>query len=255
MPCRSGCVVSERSMDEQRPYSYSGRAQNVSEHNTIPLPLANGSRWGVWAFTFYWIISGICLSGVTIGSTLLAYGISPGQAVACVVAAGIITGLSSVACGWYVLDCCLCAFADGLRQAGNETSCWLHSLGSLLVWYERRVRRCHNPSILLRLLVRSASLSRRSLYGSCHRCDMASILDLAEFNSRVRAYHRSAADRAARLVLDVLCLRIHQSREIGQAIDWLCHRIHRHLHRPDHLGCFGSWRRREVVVDSEHSSE
>ena len=255
MPCRSGCVVSERSMDEQRPYSYSGRAQNVSEHNTIPLPLANRSRWGVWAFTFYWVISGICLSGVTIGSTLLAYGISPGQAVACVVAAGIITGLSSVACGWYVLDCCLCAIADELRQAGNETSCWLHSLGSFLIWHERRVRRCHNPSILLRLLVRSASLSRRGLYGSRNWCNMASVLDLAELHSRVRARYWAALDRTIRLVLDVLCLRIHQSRKTGQAIHWLCDCVPRYLYRANHLGCFSSWRRREVVVDSKHISE
>jgi NCS1 family nucleobase:cation symporter-1 len=69
-------------------------------------------------FLGYWTVSGSCISAWSTGSTLLAFGLSPQQAIAVVVSAlissgnnssdfvkfqvvgGILAGLLAVACGW-----------------------------------------------------------------------------------------------------------------------------------------------------------
>ncbi|OAT01637.1 NCS1 allantoate transporter [Blastomyces dermatitidis ER-3] len=65
----------------------------------IPIP-PERRTWGVWGYFGYWTVSGSCIFAWTIGSTLLAFGLSPQQAIACVVVGGILTGLLAVACGW-----------------------------------------------------------------------------------------------------------------------------------------------------------
>ncbi|OAL64937.1 hypothetical protein A7C99_3416 [Trichophyton rubrum] len=50
----------------------------------IPIPL-DRRTWGVWGYA---------------GSTLLAFGLSPQQAIGCVAVGGIFTGILAVACGW-----------------------------------------------------------------------------------------------------------------------------------------------------------
>ncbi|KAJ5755857.1 hypothetical protein N7533_005400 [Penicillium manginii] len=51
-------------------------------------------------FLGYWTVSGSCISAWSTGSTLLAFGLSPQQAIAVVVVGGILAGLLAVACGW-----------------------------------------------------------------------------------------------------------------------------------------------------------
>ncbi|KAL2000405.1 hypothetical protein VTN02DRAFT_3170 [Thermoascus thermophilus] len=65
----------------------------------IPIP-PERRTWGVWGYFGYWTVSGSCISAWTTGSTLLAFGLNPRQAIGCVAAGGIITGLLAVACGW-----------------------------------------------------------------------------------------------------------------------------------------------------------
>ncbi|DAA79460.1 TPA_exp: hypothetical protein A8136_0233 [Trichophyton benhamiae CBS 112371] len=65
----------------------------------IPIP-PDRRTWGIWGYTGYWMVSGSCISAWTIGSTLLAFGLSPQQAIGCVAVGGVFTGLLAVACGW-----------------------------------------------------------------------------------------------------------------------------------------------------------
>ncbi|KAM4060585.1 purine-cytosine permease family protein [Hirsutella rhossiliensis] len=65
----------------------------------IPIP-PDRRTFGVWSYLGYWTVAGSCLSAWSTGSTLLAFGLSPPQAIGAVVVGGIITGLLAVACGW-----------------------------------------------------------------------------------------------------------------------------------------------------------
>ncbi|KAM5493298.1 hypothetical protein McaMca56_006623 [Microsporum canis] len=65
----------------------------------IPIP-PERRTWGALGYIGYWMVSGSCISAWTIGSTLLAFGLSPQQAIGCVAIGGILTGLFAVSCGW-----------------------------------------------------------------------------------------------------------------------------------------------------------
>ncbi|KAJ9312560.1 hypothetical protein DTO271D3_7107 [Paecilomyces variotii] len=65
----------------------------------IPIP-PERRTWGIWGYFGYWTVSGSCISAWSTGSTLLAFGLSPRQAIGCAAAGGVITGLLAVACGW-----------------------------------------------------------------------------------------------------------------------------------------------------------
>lgn len=65
----------------------------------IPIP-PDRRTYGVWSYFGYWTVSGSCISAWSTGSTLLAFGLSPQQAIGVVIIGGFITGLLAVACGW-----------------------------------------------------------------------------------------------------------------------------------------------------------
>ncbi|OAQ59133.1 uracil permease [Pochonia chlamydosporia 170] len=65
----------------------------------IPIP-PERRTYGFVSYMAYWTVSGSNISAWTVGSTLLAFGLTPQQAIAAVVVGGIITGLLAVACGW-----------------------------------------------------------------------------------------------------------------------------------------------------------
>ncbi|KIH92767.1 hypothetical protein SPBR_02427 [Sporothrix brasiliensis 5110] len=65
----------------------------------IPIPPARRT-FGVWSYFGYWTVSGSCISAWSVGSTLLAYGLSPQQAIGVVIIGGVLTGVLAVACGW-----------------------------------------------------------------------------------------------------------------------------------------------------------
>ncbi|KAH7309826.1 permease for cytosine/purines, uracil, thiamine, allantoin-domain-containing protein [Stachybotrys elegans] len=65
----------------------------------IPIP-KDRQTYGAWSFIGYWTVSGSCVSAWTTGSTLLAFGLSPQQAIGVVIVGGVLTGLLAVACGW-----------------------------------------------------------------------------------------------------------------------------------------------------------
>ncbi|PHH92046.1 hypothetical protein CDD83_9164 [Cordyceps sp. RAO-2017] len=65
----------------------------------IPIP-PERRTFGVWSYLGYWTVSGSCISAWSTGSTLLAFGLSPQQAIGAVIVGGIITGMLAVACGW-----------------------------------------------------------------------------------------------------------------------------------------------------------
>ncbi|KAK7900078.1 hypothetical protein LTR67_003824 [Exophiala xenobiotica] len=65
----------------------------------IPMP-AERRTWGIWGYFGYWTVSGSCISAWSTGSTLLAFGLSPQQAIGVVIVGGVLTGLLAVACGW-----------------------------------------------------------------------------------------------------------------------------------------------------------
>ncbi|EFR03381.1 uracil permease [Nannizzia gypsea CBS 118893] len=73
-------------IDEDSPYE-----------NTV---WCNNGRDGLTSRIGYWTVSGSCISAWTIGSTLLAFGLSPQQAIGCVAVGGVFTGILAVACGW-----------------------------------------------------------------------------------------------------------------------------------------------------------
>ncbi|EXJ81593.1 hypothetical protein A1O1_07657 [Capronia coronata CBS 617.96] len=65
----------------------------------IPMP-PDRRTWGLWGYFGYWTVSGSCISAWSTGSTLLAFGLSPQQAIGVVIVGGVLTGLLAVACGW-----------------------------------------------------------------------------------------------------------------------------------------------------------
>ncbi|KAL6245852.1 hypothetical protein RBB50_007005 [Rhinocladiella similis] len=65
----------------------------------IPMP-PERRTWGIWGYCGYWTVSGSCISAWSTGSTLLAFGLSPQQAIGVVIVGGILTGMLAVACGW-----------------------------------------------------------------------------------------------------------------------------------------------------------
>ncbi|KIW77744.1 hypothetical protein AYO21_04863 [Fonsecaea monophora] len=65
----------------------------------IPMP-PERRTWGIWGYCGYWTVSGSCISAWSTGSTLLAFGLSPQQAIGVVILGGVLTGLLAVACGW-----------------------------------------------------------------------------------------------------------------------------------------------------------
>ncbi|KAF9890513.1 hypothetical protein FE257_005918 [Aspergillus nanangensis] len=70
-----------------------------SNRDLIPIP-PERQTYGVWSYVGYWTVSGSCISAWSTGSTLLAFGLSPQQAIAVVVVGGILSGLLAVVCGW-----------------------------------------------------------------------------------------------------------------------------------------------------------
>ncbi|KAM4067150.1 purine-cytosine permease family protein [Hirsutella rhossiliensis] len=65
----------------------------------IPIPPARRT-FGVLSYLGYWTVSGSNISAWSTGSTLLAFGLSPQQAIGTVIVGGFMTGLLAVACGW-----------------------------------------------------------------------------------------------------------------------------------------------------------
>ncbi|KAF9001638.1 hypothetical protein BDZ89DRAFT_1081664 [Hymenopellis radicata] len=70
-----------------------------TNRDLIPMPVERRT-YAIWSYFIYWCISGMCISAYTTGSTLLAYGLTPQQAIGALVIGGFCTGLLSVACGW-----------------------------------------------------------------------------------------------------------------------------------------------------------
>ncbi|KAL1964155.1 hypothetical protein VTN77DRAFT_7243 [Rasamsonia byssochlamydoides] len=82
-------------IDEDRYY------ENTAWCNRDLIPIPPERRtWGIWGYFGYWTVSGSCISAWSTGSTLLAFGLNPRQAIGCVAAGGVLTGLLAVACGW-----------------------------------------------------------------------------------------------------------------------------------------------------------
>ncbi|KAJ7818269.1 permease for cytosine/purines, uracil, thiamine, allantoin-domain-containing protein [Mycena leptocephala] len=72
---------------------------HYTNRDLIPTP-ANRRTYSISSYFIYWCISGMCISAYTVGSTLLAYGLSAPQAIGALVIGAICTGCLSVACGW-----------------------------------------------------------------------------------------------------------------------------------------------------------
>ncbi|KAG7087946.1 hypothetical protein E1B28_011990 [Marasmius oreades] len=74
----------------------------------------------IWSYFIYWCISGMCISAYTTGSTLLAFGLTPQQAIGAIVVGSLFVGLLSVACGWmgerhHIGFSVACRFTWGMR--------------------------------------------------------------------------------------------------------------------------------------------
>ncbi|KAL3957547.1 hypothetical protein ACCO45_008125 [Purpureocillium lilacinum] len=65
----------------------------------IPIP-PDRRTYGIWSYVGYWTVSGSNISAWSTGSTLLAFGLSPQQAIGVVILGGVLTGCLAVACGW-----------------------------------------------------------------------------------------------------------------------------------------------------------
>ncbi|KAJ7830148.1 permease for cytosine/purines, uracil, thiamine, allantoin-domain-containing protein [Mycena olivaceomarginata] len=72
---------------------------HYTNRDLIPTP-ADRRTYSISSYVIYWCISGMCISAYTVGSTLLAYGLSAPQAIGALVIGAICTGCLSVACGW-----------------------------------------------------------------------------------------------------------------------------------------------------------
>ncbi|ODA79808.1 hypothetical protein RJ55_05404 [Drechmeria coniospora] len=83
------------------PKDKDARYDNTSwcNRDLIPIPL-DRRTYGIWSYVGYWTVSGSNISAWSIGSTLLAFGLSPQQAIGVVVLGGLLTGVLAVACGW-----------------------------------------------------------------------------------------------------------------------------------------------------------
>ncbi|KAL1986896.1 hypothetical protein VTN96DRAFT_5313 [Rasamsonia emersonii] len=85
----------------QVPIDQNSYYQNTAWCNRDLIPIPPERRtWGIWGYFGYWTVSGSCISAWSTGSTLLAFGLSPREAIGCVIAGGLLTGLLAVACGW-----------------------------------------------------------------------------------------------------------------------------------------------------------
>ncbi|KAL7422067.1 hypothetical protein Q5752_003842 [Cryptotrichosporon argae] len=56
--------------------------------------------YAIWSYVIYWIISGMCISAYTLGSTLLAYGLNCQQALATIAIGSLCVSPLVIACGW-----------------------------------------------------------------------------------------------------------------------------------------------------------
>ncbi|KIJ69412.1 hypothetical protein HYDPIDRAFT_24252 [Hydnomerulius pinastri MD-312] len=92
---RSFLKVIEVPKDEDA--SYNGNPW--TNRDLIPMP-AERRTYKIWSYVIYWFITGSCISAYTTGSTLLAYGLTAQQAIACIVIGAVIVGLLCIACGW-----------------------------------------------------------------------------------------------------------------------------------------------------------
>lgn len=72
---------------------------SLTNRDIIPIP-PERRTWNRFAYSTYWVIEGVSISGYTTGSTLVGIGLSPKQAIGCAVAAGIIYGIMAVVMGW-----------------------------------------------------------------------------------------------------------------------------------------------------------
>ncbi|KAG0697825.1 permease for cytosine/purines, uracil, thiamine, allantoin-domain-containing protein [Suillus ampliporus] len=87
----------------------------------IPMPKERRT-YKIWTYFIYWCITGLCISGYTTGSTLLAYGLDAQQAIVSLVIGGLIVGVLCVACGWmgerhHIGFTVACRFSWGMRGA------------------------------------------------------------------------------------------------------------------------------------------
>ncbi|ORY77985.1 NCS1 family nucleobase:cation symporter-1 [Leucosporidium creatinivorum] len=90
-----------------------------TNRDLIPIP-PERRTYGIASFAIYWLVSGACISAYSTGSSLLAYGLTAQQSMACVVVGGVIAGLLSVACGWmgerhHIGFTCASRFSWGMR--------------------------------------------------------------------------------------------------------------------------------------------
>lgn len=72
---------------------------SLTNRDIIPIPLERRT-WSALAYATYWIIEGVSISGYTTGSTLMGFGLSAKQSIACAVAAGVLYGILAVVMGW-----------------------------------------------------------------------------------------------------------------------------------------------------------
>lgn len=72
---------------------------SLTNRDIIPIP-PDRRTWSALAYATYWIIEGVSISGYTTGSTLVGFGLSPKQSIACSIAAGILYGILAVVMGW-----------------------------------------------------------------------------------------------------------------------------------------------------------
>ncbi|KAK1230371.1 hypothetical protein PQX77_006542 [Marasmius sp. AFHP31] len=70
-----------------------------TNRDLIPMP-ADRRTYKIWSYCVYWCISGMCISAYSSGASLLAFGLTPPQAIGAIVIASFCVGLLSVACGW-----------------------------------------------------------------------------------------------------------------------------------------------------------
>jgi len=72
---------------------------SLTNRDLIPIP-PERRTWDGFAYATYWIIEGVSVSGFTTGSTLVGFGLSPKQSIACTIAGGILYGILAVVMGW-----------------------------------------------------------------------------------------------------------------------------------------------------------
>ncbi|KAG7087947.1 hypothetical protein E1B28_011991 [Marasmius oreades] len=90
-----------------------------TNRDLIPMP-PERRTYKIWSYFIYWCISGMCISAYTTGSTLLAFGLTPQQAIGAIVVGSLFVGLLSVACGWmgerhHIGFSVACRFTWGMR--------------------------------------------------------------------------------------------------------------------------------------------